>query len=544
MVNQSIALQVRSPSSSGGGNSFAQNMQIMNMMAQRTAAERQAQQAQQTMGIQAAQEGRAAALSVPTQQLAEANATKGDLDTLMSFNQHVAVGLQAADTPDQVIKYANIIGSQPQFQGINFQNTLQQAVSSMPTDDPAKFANWKTKQLQQTLNGEKQLQQHFVTRDLGTTSDVFASPEFGGGPGQVVPGSTATKTPQLTGMNVEGVGAGGYDPATNTFSPAAMGATGAVPSRGAGVGAGAAPTPAAGGASALATNPGALKDGPFARAQPGYAGASGGFATFNTPAQGVNAQESLLAGSYINKGINTIDKIVNRYAPPGAENSPASVANYKQYIAQQTGIDPTSPISAAQVPAVAKAMREFETGQRAGGGAAPAPAAAAQETTTQAGARATKVAAAKSFFQTAGVNPNSQKDPVADLIRASTSGGGETLGANAMGWLPEKFGGGTTSGQKAIGALGVIGSKLTVDLLGGKLGAGISDADRSAIEKMAGIISDSNVTADKRLAAWRKVKEIQASYLGMGAPSNTLENAGTATGGKQRRPLTDFGKAR
>lgn len=124
-----------------------------------------------------------------------------------------------------------------------------------------------------------------------------------------------------------------------------------------------------GAATALVTNPGALKDGAFARSQPGYKGNAGGFAVFETPEQGVAAQENLLRGSYINKGYNTIDKIVNRYAPTGGENSPASVSNYKQYIAQRTGVDINSPLSAANVPVVAAAMREFETGNRPGGNA-------------------------------------------------------------------------------------------------------------------------------------------------------------------------------
>jgi hypothetical protein len=123
-------------------------------------------------------------------------------------------------------------------------------------------------------------------------------------------------------------------------------------------------------ANALKTNPGALKDGPFARSQRGYAGASGGFATFNTPEDGIAAQENLLRGSYVNKGFNTIDKIINRYAPQGPENSAASVANYKKYVARKAGVDITAPISPAQIPAVARAMREFETGNKSGGGSA------------------------------------------------------------------------------------------------------------------------------------------------------------------------------
>ncbi len=539
MVNQSIALQARPPAApSGGGNSFAQNMQIINMMAQRTAAERQAQQSQQTMGIQAAQEGRAAALAVPTQQLAEANATKGDLDTLMSFNQHVAVGLQAAKTPDQVIKYANIIGSQPQFQGINFQNTLQQAVSSMPKNDPAGFADWKTKQLRQTMNGEKQLQQHFVTRDLGTTSDVFASPEFGGGAGQVVPGSTATKTPQLTGMNVEGVGAGGYDPATNTFSPAAMGPVGGAPAPTANLVGGARGGAGASGAPALATNPGALKDGPFARAQPGYAGASGGFATFNTPAQGVNAQENLLTGSYINKGVNTIDKIVNRYAPPGAENSPASVANYKQYIAQQTGIDPASPISAAQVPAVAKAMREFETGQRAGGNA---PAAAVATEAPMTTLEASKLPGRKGVSDIIG----DMRKYYAEL----QTRGGAVVAGGPMGENVINYFNATSVGKPFSAAAGTL-TQETRDKITNtrrlllqqiKKASGMSAQEMNSNVELQGLLDAATDPSQSMGAVKATLDTIERQY---GMPKKATADTSAATGGKQRRPLTDFGKAR
>ena len=58
MANQAIALQARAPSASSGGNAFAQNMQMMNMMAQRTAAERQAATAQQALEVSQASEAR------------------------------------------------------------------------------------------------------------------------------------------------------------------------------------------------------------------------------------------------------------------------------------------------------------------------------------------------------------------------------------------------------------------------------------------------------------------------------------------------------
>ena len=123
-------------------------------------------------------------------------------------------------------------------------------------------------------------------------------------------------------------------------------------------------------AAALKTNPGAIRDGKFARSQPGYTGSSGGFATFASPDHGARAQQSLLTNSYINKGFNTVDSIVERYAP-GNENSAASRNNYKAYVARRLGIGTGDKVSAAQAATLAQAMREFETGKTVKGGAKP-----------------------------------------------------------------------------------------------------------------------------------------------------------------------------
>lgn len=114
-------------------------------------------------------------------------------------------------------------------------------------------------------------------------------------------------------------------------------------------------------------NAGNLKDGPFTRSQPGYRGANNGFAVFDTPEAGNAAQEALLAQNYLGAGFTTPRAIVNRYAPPGPENSQASVDNYTQYIAGRLGIDPDGQVSPNQVQALAQAMREFENGQTQGG---------------------------------------------------------------------------------------------------------------------------------------------------------------------------------
>ena len=114
-------------------------------------------------------------------------------------------------------------------------------------------------------------------------------------------------------------------------------------------------------------NPGNIKDGPWAQAQPGYLGSDGTFAKF-APGAGAAAQERLLAENYVAKGFDTPAKIVNRYAP-ASENSGASMSNYIGYISRKLGIGANDQISPAQVPALAQAMREFETGNTGGGGA-------------------------------------------------------------------------------------------------------------------------------------------------------------------------------
>lgn len=113
-------------------------------------------------------------------------------------------------------------------------------------------------------------------------------------------------------------------------------------------------------------NPGNIKDGPWARSQPGYVGSDGTFAKFE-PGAGERAQERLLTDNYLAKGFNTPAEIVGRYAP-SSENSQASMSNYAGYVAGKLGIGPNDPVRPEQVSALASAMREFENGRTGGGG--------------------------------------------------------------------------------------------------------------------------------------------------------------------------------
>lgn len=137
-------------------------------------------------------------------------------------------------------------------------------------------------------------------------------------------------------------------------------------------------TPRAAGASRgeRNANAGNIKDGPWARRQPGYVGSDGTFARFDSQMSGNAAQESLLRDNYLGKGYTTPAAIVNRYAPVGPENSQESVTNYINYISRRAGIDPNASVPADKLPILAQAMREFETGNTQGNvGSMPAPAA-------------------------------------------------------------------------------------------------------------------------------------------------------------------------
>jgi len=134
-------------------------------------------------------------------------------------------------------------------------------------------------------------------------------------------------------------------------------------------------------------------------------------------------------------------------------------------------------------------------------------------------------------LQTAGYDPVTGTDKVSDLIKQSTSGAVETGLAGTYGAMP---GGGTTSGQEAIGKLAAISRTLTLDLLDGKLGAGISNDDRVALEQRFGDMANSMVPADKRLAAWTEAKDIMRRAAMFPEPG--AAPAAEPSGGKGGKP--------
>lgn len=360
MANQAIALQARAPQQSNIlGGALQQGAQMINMMSQQRAAERQAAAQQQAMEIARAEEARKAELQPSAVAESEAKALSARVKLVDEFLDLSIAGMSAARDAADAIKIGDFL--KQSFRMPELQGVVDQTLSSLP-QDPSQFNAWREQTLFQSMEAKDQLAQEFQRQTTGRETFETVAPKFAGAPG----GTVAREVPGTRVQAAEGITYVRGPNGEVIPMPKTIPGTGGLV--GGDRGGGGSPV-----AQALQTNPGALKDGPFARSQPGYAGASGGFATFKTPEEGIRAQENLLRSAYVGKGFNTIDKIVNRYAPPGPENSAASVSNYKKYIAQRTGLDINTPITAAQVPAVAAAMREFETGNKPGRGSAGAP---------------------------------------------------------------------------------------------------------------------------------------------------------------------------
>jgi hypothetical protein len=85
---------------------------------------------------------------------------------------------------------------------------------------------------------------------------------------------------------------------------------------------------------------------------------SAGFAVFDSPVMGIRAATKLLI-TYANKyGLNTIEGVISRWAPPDENNT----ASYIQSVESRTGIDRESFLTVENYPALLKAIFHHESG--------------------------------------------------------------------------------------------------------------------------------------------------------------------------------------
>lgn len=71
-------------------------------------------------------------------------------------------------------------------------------------------------------------------------------------------------------------------------------------------------------------------------------GSDGVFVKFSSPVYGIRAIYRILR-NYHKRGINTISKIINTWAPSNADHNPTN--NYIRFIVNKTGIDENEELS-------------------------------------------------------------------------------------------------------------------------------------------------------------------------------------------------------
>lgn len=199
-----------------------------------------------------------------------------------------------------------------------------------------------------------------------------------------------------------------------------------------------------------------------------------------------------------------------RYLPP-VESAPAT-APTDAGIQRQMGILPAgaAPLDAATFDAggaygtpVAQAREAAPLVQPRPAAPEMTPKAQAQFQQTQATERAKEGVASEGRRRGAAEVLNAISNPDIDkLILASTSGYLERAGAGIRGTAT----GVATSGMENIGQLETIGSQLITQVLGGKLGGGISNADVQLIRDGMADIGNPLKPANQRLAALKQLR--------------------------------------
>lgn len=83
------------------------------------------------------------------------------------------------------------------------------------------------------------------------------------------------------------------------------------------------------------------------------------FIVFSAPEYGIRAMARVLR-NYIGNGYNTVQEIINRWAPP-IENDTGA---YVRAVAQHLGLEPNAPVDTTHIPAMIEAIIKHENGQQ------------------------------------------------------------------------------------------------------------------------------------------------------------------------------------
>jgi hypothetical protein len=160
------------------------------------------------------------------------------------------------------------------------------------------------------------------------------------------------------------------------------------------------------------------------------------------------------------------------------------------------------------------------------GGLAQAKKEGAERGEAYALSQAEKVGAAKAL-KAAGFDPDTGKDVISDNLDRATGGMVGSVGDKIAGAFNV-----TTEGKAANAVLESTANKITMDMMGGKLGAGISNADRDFVIGQLGKVGDANEPIGARKAAWKAAKD---RLISVGVPFG-----GKQSGGKPTAPANPY----
>jgi hypothetical protein len=186
----------------------------------------------------------------------------------------------------------------------------------------------------------------------------------------------------------------------------------------------------------------------------------------------------------------------------GMQNTPEYAEN-EQYI-RNLLVDPTAQTQ-AQIEANRIAQARLDQSERLNDPLYVENLAAARARGTATGEAAAAKEAQRSAAVTTlagiGYDPETGEDDISRLIARSTSGGLQATAAEIA-----RYFGGTTKGMAAINELQAAANKITTDILGGRLGAGVSNTDVLFILNTLGDIGNPEKTAAERIAGWTRAK--------------------------------------
>ena len=204
MANQAIALQARAPQGNFLAPAIQQGAQMINMMRQQQALDRQTAAQEQSMKLQMAGEGRAAAEAARAAELqpfkvdeARNKSISDAIKVGMEFNKYINMSAADANSPEDFRAFAADIAANPLFQSDIFKNGLSQVVASIP-NDPARFAEWKRQTGLKTIEKDKLYKKELIKQETADGTRQIAVDPYGDGGASVVPGSEVNLGQEVT----------------------------------------------------------------------------------------------------------------------------------------------------------------------------------------------------------------------------------------------------------------------------------------------------------------------------------------------------------